>query len=206
MLVKWCEGEWERWTWSSEDLLRCSFNLLHCGWSQHGRHWNTLFGFATALTFELYIVTWPRGHGRINYIYKTLLCFLLASTCIKQTSNTIWTQKHRNIQQEVFSGHQILQKNNNNILNIFHYQNTLSKRCLQRQTEKYWTTRVNMIKTTKVFSSYWPHLIAGFTIYNPGNRNLESTWRGELHGGLLSSLLSGSSQRLFMCPSISENS
>lgn len=101
-------------------------------WSQHGRRWNPdgLCGsgcveVCRALTFNLYIVTWPRGHRRINYIYKTLLCFLLASTCIKQTSNTTQTQKHGNIQQEVSSGLQ----NNNNIHNILF---SLSKHFVQK--------------------------------------------------------------------------
>ncbi len=45
---------------------------------------------------------------------------------------------------------------------FFHYQNTLSKSCLQRQREKYWTTEVTGIKTTQVFSSHRLRLIAGF--------------------------------------------
>lgn len=94
-------------------MSECSFNphLCHCSskiWRQHGCRWkpSCLFdsGWAEeqrALTFNLYVVTWPRGRRRINNIYKNLtrsfLLHQLASSKHQKQARLI----HRNIQQEV---------------------------------------------------------------------------------------------------------
>lgn len=107
--VKWTERR-NGSMWKITKMSECSFNLHLCRcssktWRQHGCRREPSCRLRgdlqraeeqRALTFNLYIVTWPRRHRRINIIYKnSTRSFLPASTCIKQTSKTTQTQTQK---------------------------------------------------------------------------------------------------------------